>query len=209
MERGAIRTCSRRRDGPGQAWVADITYVALPGGSFAYLACVLDVFLRRIVGSAMSRRIDGKLTLSALERALASQTPAPGWLHHTDRGSQYLSEDHKKRVLETGGRISCSDKGCPEDNAFIESFFKTLKAEEVWPWRLRELRARRCGNHPVHRLLQLRENALVSGLPKPRGIRAQAQGKRPVMMCVHKRGGSPLSKTVFSTMPTPDWAKQW
>ena len=119
-------------DAPGQAWVADITYVALPGGSFAYLACVLDVFLRKIVGSAMSRRIDAKLTLLALERALEKQTPAPDWIHHTDRGSQYLSEGHVRRVLETGGRISCSDKGCPEDNAFIESFFKTLKAEEVW-----------------------------------------------------------------------------
>jgi transposase InsO family protein len=119
-------------DGPGQAWVADVTYVALPGGSFAYLACVLDVFLRKIVGSAMSRRIDSALTLLALERALAACPPKAGWIHHSDRGSQYLSEAHARRVLEAGGRISCSDKGCPEDNAFVESFFKTLKSEEVW-----------------------------------------------------------------------------
>jgi transposase InsO family protein len=118
-------------DGPGQAWVADITYIGLPGG-FAYLACVLDVFLRRIVGSAMSSRIDSALTLSALSQALCRRTPAPGWIHHSDRGSQYLSDEYKKTVLDAGGQISCSDKGCPEDNAFMESFFKTLKAEEVW-----------------------------------------------------------------------------
>lgn len=117
---------------PGEAWVADITYVALPGGGFAYLACILDVFLRKVVGSALGRRIDAALTLLALERALAARPPKPGWIHHSDRGSQYLSEAHKARVLEAGGRISCSDKGCPEDNAHIESFFKTLKSEEVW-----------------------------------------------------------------------------
>ena len=118
--------------GPGEIWVADITYVALPSGGFAYLACILDVFLRKLVGSAMSRRIDAKLTLAALERALAAYPPKEGWIHHSDRGSQYLSDTHLKCVLKHQGRISCSDKGCPEDNAFIESFFKTLKSEEVW-----------------------------------------------------------------------------
>lgn len=118
-------------DGPGQAWVADITYIGLPGG-FAYLACVLDVYLRKIVGKAMSLRIDARLTLRALEDALSKMTPAPGWIHHSDRGSQYLSDEYVKKVLDAGGCISCSDKGCPEDNAFMESFFKTLKAEEVW-----------------------------------------------------------------------------
>lgn len=116
---------------PGQVWVADITYIGLPGG-FAYLACVLDVFSRKIVGHAMSLRIDGRLTLAALENALARFKPAAGWIHHSDRGSQYLSEEYKNAALNAGGRISCSDKGCPEDNAFMESFFKTLKAEEVW-----------------------------------------------------------------------------
>lgn len=116
---------------PGQVWVADITYIGLPGG-FAYLACILDVFLRKIVGRAMSSKIDGKLTLAALSDALSKMTPAPGWIHHSDRGSQYLSDDYVKLVLAAGGSISCSDKGCPEDNAFMESFFKTLKAEEVW-----------------------------------------------------------------------------
>jgi transposase InsO family protein len=110
--------------------VADVTYIAVPNG-FAYLACVLDVYLRKIVGWAMSRRIDARLTL-ALERALASRTPEPGWIHHSDRGSQYLSDDYVEVVARNGGRVSCSDKACPEDDAFMESFFKTLKAEEVW-----------------------------------------------------------------------------
>lgn len=118
-------------EAPGQAWVADITYIAVPDG-FAYLSCILDVYLRKIVGWSMSRRIDSKLTLAALRQALATRKPEPGWIHHSDRGSQYLSDDYVRLVTGAGGRISCSDKGCPEDNAFMESFFKTLKAEEVW-----------------------------------------------------------------------------
>ena len=118
-------------DAPGKVWVADITYIGLPGG-YAYLACILDVFLRKIVGRAMSLKIDAKLTLEALSDALSKRKPEPGWIHHSDRGSQYLSDEYKKRVLEAGGQISCSDKGSPQDNAFMESFFKTLKVEEVW-----------------------------------------------------------------------------
>lgn len=118
-------------DRPGQVWVADITYIAIPDG-YAYLACILDVYLRKILGWGMSRRIDSKLTCGVLRQALKSYTPEPGWIHHSDRGSQYLSDEHIKLVLDSGGQISCSDKASPEDNAFMESFFKTLKAEEVW-----------------------------------------------------------------------------
>jgi putative transposase len=117
--------------GAGQVWVADITYIGVPGG-FAYLACVLDMYLRKIVGWALSKHIDSRLTLLALEHALQTREPNSGWIHHSDRGSQYLSEKYLRTVREAQGRISCSDKGCPEDNAFMESFFKTLKAEEVW-----------------------------------------------------------------------------
>jgi putative transposase len=118
-------------DGPRQAWVADITYIGLPGG-FAYLACVLDVFLRKIVGSSLSARITADLPLAALSNALYNYAPPEGWIHHSDRGSQYLSDQYVKLVGNSKGRISCSDKASPEDNAFMESFFKTLKAEEVW-----------------------------------------------------------------------------
>ena len=118
-------------DAPGKVWVADITYIGLPGG-FAYLACILDVFLRKIVRRAMSVRIDARLTLEALADALSKMKPAPGWIHHSDRGSQYLSDEYVRQVLAAGGRISCSNKASPEENAFMESFFKTLKVEEVW-----------------------------------------------------------------------------
>jgi transposase InsO family protein len=116
---------------PGQVWVADITYIAVPNG-FAYLACILDVFLRKIVGWSLSKRIDAKLTFCVLKQALQTCPPEPGWIHHSDRGSQYLADEHVKLVTGGAGRISCSDKACPQDNAFMESFFKTLKAEEVW-----------------------------------------------------------------------------
>jgi putative transposase len=124
-----LKECKIER--PDQAWVADITYVGLPHG-FGYLACVLDVFLRRIVGSAMGERIDSKLTRAALTDALSRRQLEPGWIHHSDRGSQYLCREYVQTVLQAGGRISCSDKSSPTDNAFMESFFKTLKAEEVW-----------------------------------------------------------------------------
>ena len=117
--------------GPGQVWVADITYIAVPNG-FAYLACILDVYLRKIVGWSLSKRIDARLTLCVLKQALETYPPEPGWIHHSDRGSQYLADEHVKLVAAAGGRTSCSDKACPQDNAFMESFFKTLKAEEVW-----------------------------------------------------------------------------
>lgn len=117
-------------DGPGQAWVADITYVWLPGGP-AYLAVVMDAFLRRVVGKRLGDRIDADLPLRALEDALSRHTPEDGWIHHSDRGSQYQSKAYVAAVLAAGGRISVSKKGCPYDNAMMESFFKTLKAEEI------------------------------------------------------------------------------
>jgi len=119
-----------RIERPGQAWVADITYVGLPH-RMAYLAVVMDVFLRKVVGKQMGERIDTALTMGALKDALSNRTPAPGWIHHSDRGSQYLSKEYVRAVQEAGGRISASKKGCPYDNAVMESFFKTLKAEEV------------------------------------------------------------------------------
>lgn len=116
---------------PSQIFVADITYIGIPGG-FSYLACVLDLFQRKIVGWSMSRRIDANLTLEALREAIQSGKPEAGWIHHSDRGSQYLSHEYVKEVTQAKGRISCSNKACPQDNAFMESFFKTLKVEEVW-----------------------------------------------------------------------------
>lgn len=116
---------------PSRIFVADVTYIGIPGG-FGYLACVLDLFQRKIVGWAMSRRIDGALTLEALRAAIETGKPQEGWIHHSDRGSQYLSLDYVEEVTRAKGRVSLSDKACPQDNAFMESFFKSLKVEEVW-----------------------------------------------------------------------------
>lgn len=117
--------------GLDQAWVVDITYIRLPQG-FVYLACVLDAFSRRCLGWHLSRDIDTALTLTALNNALAARCPAPGFIHHSDRGVQYASLDYVARLTEAGALISMSAAGCPYDNAKAESFFKTLKTEEVY-----------------------------------------------------------------------------
>ena len=113
------------------AWVADITYIRLPT-TFVYLASLLDAFSRRCVGWRLSRDIDTALTLAALEHALAARQPGPGWIHHSDRGVQYASTAYVARLQQAGAAISMSAKGNPYDNAKAESFFKTLKREEVY-----------------------------------------------------------------------------
>lgn len=114
-----------------QAWVADITYIRLPT-AFAYLACVLDAWSRRCVGWRLSRTIDTSLTLAALDQALTQRRPAPGLVHHSDRGVQYASAAYVARLHEAGAQVSMSAVGSPYDNAKAESFFKTLKREEVY-----------------------------------------------------------------------------
>ncbi len=116
---------------PNQAWVADITYVRLPT-AFVYLACLLDAWSRRCVGWHLSRAIDTRLALAALDRALASRQPAAGLIHHSDRGVQYASGDYVARLESAGARISMAAKGNPYEKAKAESFFKTLKREEVY-----------------------------------------------------------------------------
>jgi putative transposase len=118
-------------DRPNQAWVADITYVRLPT-CFIYLACVLDAFSRRCVGWQLSRTIDTQLTLNALNHAVTLRRPEPGLVHHSDRGVQYASTAYVERLAEIGAQVSMSAKGNPYDNAKAESFFKTLKREEVY-----------------------------------------------------------------------------
>ncbi len=117
-----------RRD---QAWVADITYIRLPT-TFVYLACLLDAHSRRCVGWHLSRQIDTRLTLAALDRALTDRRPAPGLIHHSDQGVQYASAAYVARLAEAGAQISMAAAGNPYENAQAESFFKTLKREEVY-----------------------------------------------------------------------------
>lgn len=116
---------------PDQAWVAAITYIRLPT-TFAYLACVLDAWSRRCVGWTLSREIDTTLTLAALNQALTTRRPAPGLIHHSDRGVQYASSAYITRLHDAGVQVSMSATGNPYDNAKAESFFKTLKREEVY-----------------------------------------------------------------------------
>jgi putative transposase len=118
-------------DQPDQGWVADITYVRLPT-TFCYLASILDDFSRYCVGWRLSRWIDTRLTLSALEMALVSRRPTPGLIHHSDQGVQYASGDYVTRLEEAGARISMAAIGNPYENAKAESFFRTLKMEEVY-----------------------------------------------------------------------------
>jgi putative transposase len=114
-----------------QLWVADITYIRLRC-EFVYLAVVLDAYSRRVVGWALGRTLEAKLTLTALRRALAARAPLPGLVHHSDRGVQYACGDYTALLYEHGMRGSMSRCGNPYDNAYAESFMKTLKYEEVY-----------------------------------------------------------------------------
>lgn len=116
--------------GIDQAWVADLTYVRLPTG-FVYLAAILDAFSRRCVGWCLSRQIDHSLTVAALDQALVTRQPTPGWIHHSDRGVQYACAAYVDRLEAAGAQISMSSVGNPDDNAKAESFFTTLKDEMV------------------------------------------------------------------------------
>ena len=116
--------------GVDQLWRADITYIRLRE-EFVYLAVILDAFSRRVVGWALSRNMDDELTLAALRMAIKQRGVQPGLVHHSDRGSQYASNDYTELLRENGIQISMSRKGNPWDNAACESFMKTLKYEEV------------------------------------------------------------------------------
>lgn len=118
--------------GPNQLWVSDITYVAIPG-RFVYVAVILDAWSRMIVGYAIGRSIDARLTLAAVMAAIERRKPPPGCMHHSDRGSQYAAELYRE-LLTTSGLIgSMGRRGNPYDNAKAESFMKTLKVEAVYP----------------------------------------------------------------------------
>jgi putative transposase len=119
-------------DGPNQLWVADITYVTTIGG-FAYVAVVLDAWSRRVVGYAISRSIDVRLTMAALTAAIKGRKPPPGCVHHSDRGSQYAATAYRNHLAAHLLVGSMGRRGNPYDNAKAESFMKTLKVEGVYP----------------------------------------------------------------------------
>lgn len=118
-------------DGPNQLWVADLTYIAI-ATEFVYLAAILDAWSRRVVGYAISRSLEARLTLAALKSALRTRKPSLGCVHHSDRGSQYASEVYRKLLADHGLVGSMGRRGNPYDNAKAESFMKTLKVEAVY-----------------------------------------------------------------------------
>lgn len=119
--------------GRNQVWVADITYIRILTG-FLYLAVVLDLFSRKVIGWALSEQIDAELTLAGLRMALAERGAVKGCIHHSDRGVQYACHAYVEELEAAGMRISMARKGNPYDNAAAESFMKTLKYEEVYLW---------------------------------------------------------------------------
>ncbi len=116
---------------PDRKWGVDISYVWTAEG-WLYLAIVLDLFSRRIVGWAVSDRLKQELALTALRRANALRNPSPGLIHHSDRGSQYCSHDYRRLLQDAGMLASMSGKGNCYDNAMVETVFKTIKSELVW-----------------------------------------------------------------------------
>jgi len=128
---------------PDERWVTDISYVWTDEG-WCYLAVILDLYSRAVVGWALDTTLSTQLPLAALDMAIRRRKPAPGLLHHSDRGCQYTSEDYRAALADLGIEVSMSRKGNCWDNAVAESFFATLKTELVhrqrWTTRL-DLRA--------------------------------------------------------------------
>lgn len=128
-----------RAEKPDRKWGADISYIWTAQG-WLYLAVVIDLYSRRVVGWATSDRLKRSLAVEALRRAIVNRNPAPGLVHHSDRGSQYCSVDYQAELRKRGILISMSGKGNCYDNSMAETFFKTIKSELIWPvaWQTRE-----------------------------------------------------------------------
>ncbi|WP_404944761.1 IS3 family transposase [Sagittula sp. P11] len=126
-------------DAPDKKWGADISYIWTAQG-WLYLAVVLDLHSRRVVGWATSDRLKRDLAVEALRRAIANRNPSAGLVHHSDRGSQYCSVDYQAELRKRGILISMSGRGNCYDNAMVETFFKTIKSELIWPiaWQSRQ-----------------------------------------------------------------------
>jgi len=116
---------------PNQKWASDISYIWTSEG-WPYLAVVIDLYSRRVVGWAVSNRMKRDLAIRALSMAINLRKPPKGCIHHSDRGSQYCSHDYQKILRQHGFKMSMSGNGNCYDNAAVETFFKTIKAELIW-----------------------------------------------------------------------------
>lgn len=117
--------------GLNEVWTADLTYIRI-GNGFVYLAIILDLYSRRVIGWHVSKRIDGDLAVAALRMAIEQRKPKPGCIHHSDRGIQYLCKEYVELLEAHNFWVSNSAKGNPYDNAWTERFMRTLKQEEVY-----------------------------------------------------------------------------
>jgi len=115
---------------PNRIWAGDLTAIATRAG-WVYLAVILDLYSRRVIGWAMSPRPDQHVALTALQMAMTHRRPEPGLIHHTDQGATYTSMAYQRQLVQTGLVVSMSRKGNCYDNAVVESFFSTLKNELV------------------------------------------------------------------------------
>ena len=124
---------------PNQKWAGDISYIWTQQG-WLYLAVIMDLYSRRIIGWAVSKRLKRGLVIEALNMAITLRRPGKNVIHHSDRGSQYCSDEYQKLLETHKFDVSMSGKGNCYDNAVVETFFKTLKAELIWrsPWETRQ-----------------------------------------------------------------------
>jgi putative transposase len=118
-------------EAPDRVWVTDITYIHT-GEGFIYLNPVIDLFSRRVISYAIDDHMEHTLPLRALKEAIALRNPSEGWIHHSDRGSQYCSKNYINELKEAKATISMSRKATPYDNACVESFFASLKKEYLY-----------------------------------------------------------------------------
>ena len=126
------RILALKAEGPDQLWVTDATCV-LTGEGWLYLVAVLDAYTRRVLGWAMGAVLDAPMTIAALTLAISRRRPSPGLIVHSDRGAQFASAAYRQVLARHGLLASMSRKGNCYDNAFIESFWSSLKYETVWP----------------------------------------------------------------------------
>ncbi len=182
---------------PNQVWVGDITYLA-QGRRWLYLALLMDLYSRRIIGWSLGDRVDEQLTLTALRRAVESRRPPAGLIHHTDRGAQYASRAYRKALEAAGLEASMSRRGDCWDNAPAESLIKTIKTELASSFLTRELAERELfayiegfyNTRRLHSALDYRTPLEAERLASPSGL-TQTSGVLPLSADAARTSASP------------------
>lgn len=153
---------------PNRKWAGDISYIWTQEG-WLYLAVILDLHSRRVIGWTVSNRMKRDLAIRALKMAIALRRPPKGCIHHTDRGSQYCSHDYQKLLQQHGFKVSMSGTGNCYDNAAVETFFKTIKAELLWQ-----------RSWPTRRAAELAIFQYINGFYNPRRRHSALGWKSPL-----------------------------